>query len=264
MPVFLKTEDEIALMRRAGDLVGQTLGELSHHIRPGVTTRQLDTIAETFIRDHGATPSFKHYPNPKGAPFPASICTSVNDTIVHGIPSDDDVLHEGDIISIDCGACLDGFHGDSCYTFAVGEVSDATHQLLTTTLQALHKGISVAVAGGHLSDIGHAIQHCCEPKGYSIVRELTGHGIGRQMHEAPLVPNYGAQGQGIMLKEGMCIAIDPMIVEGQRYISILPDYWTVRTRDGRRAAHYEHTIAIRRGQPEVLTTFDYIAPTQQC
>lgn len=258
MSVFLKTEDEIALMRQAGRLVGQMLGELAKYIRPGVTTKQLDTIAETFLRDHGAVPSFKNYPHPKGTPFPASICTSVNATVVHGIPSDDEMLSEGDIISIDCGAQLNGFHGDSCYTFAVGEVTTEVQQLLHTTRQALDEGISVAVAGRHLGDIGHAVQQCCEPKGYAVVRELTGHGIGRNLHEDPQVTNYGKEGAGILLKDGMCLAIEPMIAQGNRHIHVLPDGWTIRTRDGRLAAHYEHTIVVRKGKAELLTTFDYI------
>ncbi len=258
MAVYLKTEDEINLMRQAGDLVGRTLAEVARHIRPGVTTKQLDTIAETYLRDHGAIPSFKHYPNSKGAPFPASICTSINDTIVHGIPSQSAVLHEGDIISVDCGAEFNGFHGDSCYTFAVGQVSDDIRRLMLTTRQALDEGILAATAGAYLGDIGHAIQQHCEAQGYGVVRELTGHGVGRQLHEEPLVPNYGAPGRGLMLKEGMCIAIEPMITLGQRYIELLPDYWTIRTRDRQAAAHYEHTLVIREGRADILTTFQYI------
>ena len=258
MTVFLKTEDEIALMRQAADLVGRTLGELARHIRPGVTTKQLDTIAETFIRDHGCTPSFKNFPNPKGAPFPANICTSVNATVVHGIPSDAETLQEGDIISIDCGVQLNGFHGDSCYTFAVGEVKEEVRQLMIDTREALDEGIRAATAGRHLGDIGYAVQQYCESQGYGIVRELAGHGIGRSMHEDPLVFNYGKVGEGILLKESMCLAIEPMVTLGQRHIQVLPDHWTIRTRDGRPAAHYEHTVAVRRGKAERLTTFEYI------
>ena len=193
MKVFLKTEDEIELMRKANQLVSQTLTELAKRIKPGVTTLYLDKVAEEFIRDHGAIPTFKNFPNPYGDPFPASICTSVNDIVVHGIPSEDTVLKDGDIISIDCGTLLDGFNGDSCYTFCVGEVSDEIKQLLSTTKEALYKGIENAVAGRHLGDIGSAVQDHCEKKGYGVVRELTGHGIGREMHEDPHVPTMAGE-----------------------------------------------------------------------
>jgi len=258
MKIFLKTEDEIELMRQANQLVGKTLGELAKHIRPGVTTAQLNTIADTFIRDHGAVPTFKGFPNPYGGPFPASICTSVNDVVVHGVPREDEVLREGDIISIDCGTLLNGFNGDSCYTFCVGEVSDEVKRLLTVTRESLYRGIEQAVAGHHLGDISYAVQSCCEAAGYGIVRELTGHGIGREMHEDPQVPNYGRRGNGILLKAGMCIAIEPMITMGKRDIYLKPDKWSVCTRDGKPAAHFEHTIAIRRGQAEILSSFEEI------
>ena len=258
MKIFLKTEDEIGLMRRANQLVGKTLGELAKHIKPGVTTLQLDKIADEFIRDHGAVPTFKNFPNPYGAPFPASICTSVNDAVVHGVPSDEDVLKNGDIVSIDCGTLLDGFNGDSAYTFCVGEVSDEVKKLLKTTREALYLGIENAVAGRHVGDISCAVQDHCEKEGYGVVRELTGHGIGREMHEDPQVPNYGRRGNGILLKAGMCIAIEPMITMGNRSIYMMPDRWTIRTRDGKPAAHFEHTIAIRQGKAEILSTFEEI------
>jgi methionyl aminopeptidase len=258
MKVFLKTEDEIALMRQANQLVGDTLAELARHIKPGITTLQLDQIADAFIRDHGAVPTFKGFPNPYGGPFPASICTSVNDVVVHGVPDDKTVLKDGDIISIDCGTLLNGFCGDSCYTFCVGEVSDEVKELLRTTKESLYKGIEQAVAGKHLGDISSAVQDHCEVKGYGIVRELTGHGIGRQMHEDPSVPNYGRRGNGIMLKAGMCIAIEPMITMGSREIYMMPDRWTIRTRDGKPAAHFEHTLAVRKGQAEILSSFDEV------
>ena len=187
MKIFLKTEDEIELMRQANRLVGQTLGELAKHIKPGVTTLQLDRIAEEFIRDHGAVPTFKGFPNPYGGPFPASICTSVNDVVVHGVPNSETVLKDGDIISIDCGTLLNGFNGDSCYTFCVGEVAEDVKKLLKTTKEALYLGIENAVAGKHLGDISSAVQEHCEAQGYGVVRELTGHGIGRDMHEDPPV-----------------------------------------------------------------------------
>ena len=258
MKVFLKTEDEIELMRQANLLVGSTLGELAKHIKPGVTTLQLDQIADEFIRDHGAVPTFKGFPNPYGGPFPASICTSVNDVVVHGVPNAQTVLKDGDIISVDCGTLLNGFCGDSCYTFCVGEVADEVKQLLRTTKESLYKGIENAVAGHHLGDISYAVQQHCEAQGYGIVRELTGHGIGHQMHEDPQVPNYGRRGDGIIHKTALFRAIEQMVTQGSRAIYLDADRWTVRTRDGRPAAHFEHTIAIRRGKADILSSFDEV------
>ena len=258
MKIFLKTEDEIELMRQANQLVGKTLGELAKHIKPGVTTLQLDKIADEFIRDHGAIPTFKNFPNPFGGPFPASICTSVNDVVVHGVPDSKTVLKEGDIISIDCGTLLDGFNGDSCYTFCVGEVSPEVRQLLKITKESLYLGIEQATAGKRVGDIGDTVQTYCESHGYGVVRELTGHGIGKDMHEDPQIPNYGRRGNGALLKSGMCIAIEPMITMGNRQIWMMPDKWTIRTRDGKPAAHFEHTIAIRRGKAEILSSFDEV------
>ena len=245
-------------MREANQLVGKTLAEVGRHIKPGVTTRHLDKVADEFIRDHGAIPTFKGFPNPYGEPFPAAICTSVNDVVVHGIPSDDVVLHEGDIISVDCGTLLNGYNGDSAYTFMVGEVDEAVKQLLEVTKQSLYLGIEQAVPGKHVGDIGAAIQAHCEAHGYGIVRELTGHGIGKEMHEAPQIPNYGMRGNGVMLKAGMCIAIEPMVTLGNRNIGMLPDRWGIVTRDHQVAAHFEHTIAVRKGEAEVLSTFEEI------
>ena len=254
MNIYLKTEDEIELMRQANQLVGQVLGELAKHIKPGVTTKQLDKIADTFIRDHGATPTFLGFPNPYGGPFPASICTSVNDVVVHGVPNEETILKDGDIISVDCGTLLNGFNGDFC----VGEVSAEVRRLLKTTKESLYLGIENAVAGKHLGDISSAVQDHCEQQGYGVVRELTGHGIGKEMHEDPQVPNYGRRGNGILLKAGMCIAIEPMITMGNRAIYLMPDRWTIRTRDGKPAAHFEHTLAIRRGKAEILSTFEEV------
>ena len=245
-------------MREANQLVGKTLAEVGRHIKPGVTTRHLDKVADEFIRDHGAIPTFKGFPNPYGEPFPAAICTSVNDVVVHGIPSDDVVLHEGDIISVDCGTLLNGYNGDSAYTFMVGEVDEAVKQLLEVTKQSLYLSIDPAVPGKHVGDIGAAIQAHCEAHGYGIVRELTGHGIGKEMHEAPQIPNYGMRGNGVMLKAGMCIAIEPMVTLGNRNIGMLPDRWSIVTRDHQVAAHFEHTIAVRKGKAEVLSTFEEI------
>lgn len=258
MKIFLKTEDEIELMRKANRLVGKTLGEIAKHIKPGVTTLQLDKVAEEFIRDNGAIPTFKNFPNPFGNPFPASICTSVNDVVVHGIPDDRTVLKEGDVISVDCGTLLDGFNGDSCYTFCVGEVEPEIKQLLKVTKESLYLGIESAVAGKHIGDIGNAVQSHCESFCYGIVRELTGHGIGKDMHEDPSVPNYGNKGNGVLLKSGMCIAIEPMVTMGDRSIYMMPDRWTIRTRDGKPAAHFEHTVVVRRGKAEILSSFEEV------
>lgn len=258
MKIFLKTEDEIDLMRKANRLVGKTLGEIAKHIKPGVTTLQLDKIAEEYIKDNGAVPAFKGCPNPFGNPFPASICTSVNDVVVHGVPDEETILRDGDIISVDCGVLLDGFNGDSCYTFCVGEVKPEVKTLLAVTKRALFLGIENAVAGKHVGDIGNDVQEYCESSGYGVVRELTGHGIGRSMHEEPAVPNYGARGSGVLLKAGMCIAVEPMITMGGRFVYMMPDRWTIRTRDGKPAAHFEHTVAVRRGKAEILSSFEEI------
>ena len=258
MNIFLKTEDEIELMRHANQLVAKTLAEVGRHIKPGVTTLQLDKVAEEFIRDHGAVPTFKGFPNPYGGPFPGSICTSVNDVVVHGIPDATTVLKDGDVISVDCGTLLEGFNGDSCYTFCVGEVSDDVRQLLKTTKESLYLAIEQAQAGKHIGDISSAVQTHCEQQGYGIVRELTGHGIGKEMHEDPPIPNYGRRGNGTMLKAGMCIAIEPMVTMGKKDIYMMPDRWTIRTRDGKPAVHFEHTIAIRKGKAEILSSFEEI------
>lgn len=258
MKIFLKTDDEIELMRRANRLVGLTLAEVAKNIKPGVSTLQLDRVAEEFIRDNGAIPTFKNFPNPYGDPFPASICTSVNECVVHGIPSDKVVLKEGDIVSVDCGTLLDGFCGDSAYTFCVGDVAPEIKKLLEVTKQSLYLGIEEAVHGKHVGDIGYAVQQYCEGHGYGIVRELTGHGIGHEMHEDPQVPNYGRKGNGAMLKSSMCVAIEPMVTMGDRQIWLLPDKWSIVTRDGKPAAHFEHTVAVCKGRAEILSSFEEI------
>ena len=256
--IFLKTEDEIELMRAANMLVAATLAEVGKAIRPGVTTAQLDRLAEEFIRDHGAEPTFKGFPNPYGGPFPGSVCTSVNDVVVHGVPSEEIVLRDGDIISVDCGTLLNGYNGDSCYTFSVGEVSPEVQLLLKTTKESLYRGIEAAVAGHRIGDIGYAVQSHCESQGYGVVREFVGHGIGKAMHEDPQVPNFGRRGQGKQLKNGLCIAIEPMITMGSHEIYMMPDRWTIRTRDGRPAAHFEHTIAIHHGKADILSSFEEV------
>lgn len=255
--IFLKTEDEIDLLRAANQLVSKTHVELAKHIKPGVTTAQLDRIADEFIRDHGATPTFKGFPNPFGSPFPATLCTSVNDQVVHGIPNDIP-LEDGDIVSIDCGTLLNGFNGDSCYTFCVGNVSDEVKQLLKVTKESLYLGIQAALAGKRIGDISHAIQKHCESHGYGVVREFVGHGIGAEMHEDPSVPNYGRAGNGPLIKNGLCLAIEPMITLGAPKIGMLPDRWTIKTLDGSFAAHFEHTIAVHNGKAEILSSFDEI------
>lgn len=255
--IFLKTDEEIELLRQANLLVGKTLAELAKIIQPGVTTRQLDKVADTFIRDHGAEPTFLGFPNPYGGPFPASICTSVNDQVVHGIPNDNP-LEEGDIVSVDCGTLLNRFNGDSCYTFCVGEVSPEVMQLLKTTKESLYKGIEQAAPGRRLGDIGFAVQTHCEDKGYGVVREFVGHGIGREMHEDPQVPNYGRRGNGPQIKNGLCIAIEPMITLGSREIYMEQDRWGIKTRDHSVAAHYEHTIAVRKNGADILSSFEFI------
>ena len=256
--IFLKTEEEIALMRAANQLVGRTLGEVAKLIRPGVTTNELTRVAEEFIRDNGAVPTFKGYPNQDGCPFPAALCTSVNEMVVHGIPNDEP-LKEGDIVSVDCGTLLNGYNGDSAYTFCVGEVALEVRNLLKTTKESLYLGIEQAVAGKRLGDIGYAVQTHCESHGYGVVREFVGHGIGREMHEDPYVPNYGKRGYGTQLKKGMCLAIEPMITLGTRQIQMDGDGWGVRTRDHKAAAHFEHTVAVYQGKAEILSSFDYIA-----
>lgn len=255
--IFLKTEDEIELLRQSNQLVGLTLAEVAKYIRPGVTTLELDQIAEQFIRDHGAIPTFKGYPNHNGQPFPGTLCTSVNDVVVHGIPNKE-ILKDGDIVSVDCGVLLNGFCGDSAYTFAIGEVGEEVLKLLTATKEALYLGIEQAVQGKRLGDIGNAIQSHCEGQSYGVVREFVGHGIGRNMHEDPQVPNYGRRGTGTQLKRGLCIAIEPMITLGSRQVVMDRDGWTVRTTDRKPAAHFEHTVAVNSGKADILSTFDFI------
>lgn len=252
--IYLKTEDEIELLRQANLLVGKTLAEIARIIKPGVTTRQIDTLAETYIRDNGAIPTFKGFPNNDGVPFPAAVCTSVNEQVVHGIPTDEP-LKDGDIVSVDCGTLLNGYNGDSCYTFCVGEVSNEVKQLLKTTKESLYRGIEAAIVGRRIGDIGYAVQQHCEAQSYGVVRELCGHGIGRKMHEDPMVPNYGKRGNGPLIKNGLCIAIEPMITMGSREIGILSDGWTIVTQDGKPAAHFEHTIAIHNGKADILSSF---------
>ena len=250
--IYLKTPEEIALLRASNQLVGKTLAEVAKHIRVGVTTLELDKIAEDFIRSNGALPGFLGYGG-----FPNTLCVSVNDQVVHGIPSNY-ALKEGDIVSVDCGVLQNGYYGDSAYTFCVGKVDEKVKKLLKITKESLSLGIDSAQHGNRIGDIGYAIQKHCQAAGFSVVRKLVGHGVGKNLHEDPEVPNFGKRGQGVLLKEGMVIAIEPMINMGNRDVVQEKDGWTIRTIDRKPSAHFEHTIAIRKGKAEILSTFDYI------
>ena len=235
-------------MRRAGRLVAETLDKLRTAVKPGMTTGDLDKIAYEHITKHGGVPSFKGYHG-----FPASICTSVNDEVVHGIPSKRRVVAEGDIISIDCGAIIDGWHGDAAVTVPVGHTDPEMERLLRITEESLHKGIELAVPGKRLGDVSAAIQRYAEANGYSVVREYVGHGIGRDMHEDPQIPNWGTPGRGVLLKQGMALALEPMVNAGKADVRVLKDDWTVVTKDGKWSAHFEHTVALTENGPEILT-----------
>ncbi len=250
--VHYKTTEEIEYIRQSSLLVAKTLAEVAKEIRPGITTRMLDSIAETFIRDHGAIPGFKGYQG-----FPATLCMSPNEVVVHGFPGDNE-LKEGDILSVDCGVLMNGYYGDSAYTFAIGEISDLVKRLLKTTYQCLLIGIDHAVEGYTLGDLSYSIQKHAEDHGYTVVRELVGHGLGRGLHEEPEVPNFGKKGNGMTLKEGLVIAIEPMINLGQRFVVQGKDGWTIRTADRKPSAHFEHTVAVGKGKADVLSTFDYV------
>ncbi len=250
--IYLKTPEEIQKVGHACDLVSRTMGEVARWIAPGVTTRKLDTIAREFILDNGGKPACLGYEG-----FPGTLCIEINETIVHGFPSAY-ALREGDIIGVDTVVELNGYMGDMAYTFAVGEVDPKVMDLCRTTRQSLYVGIEAAKVGKRVGDIANAVQTYCESRGYSVVREMCGHGIGRDMHEAPEVPNYGRRGTGAPLRNGMCICIEPMINLGSRNIVIEQDGWTCRTRDRKPSAHYEHTIALVDNQTQILTTFDYI------
>ena len=247
-----KTEEEIELLRENALIVSKTLAEVGKMVAPGVTTNALNKVAEDFIRDHGAIPSFLGFEG-----FPAALCMSVNDVVVHGFPSDY-VLKEGDIVSVDCGTLYKGYNGDSAYTFPVGEVDAETRKLLDVTKASLYKGIEAAVAGNRVGDIGYAVQSYAESFGFSVVRELEGHGLGREMHEQPGVPNYGHKGKGTKLVDGLVICIEPMINAGGRGVYLARNGWAVHTADHRKSAHYELTVVVRKGKAEQLSTFDFI------
>lgn len=252
MVIPIKTEEEIELIRKSSLLVGKTLALVARHIAPGVQTIKLDRMAEEFIRDNGAVPGFKGYNG-----FPYTLCISVNEQVVHGFPGNDH-LEDGDIVSIDCGVLMNGFYGDSAFTFGVGNVAEDVQLLMQRTRESLYKGIEKAVAGNRIGDIGHAIQEYVEGFGYSVVRDLVGHGLGKELHEKPEVPNYGRRGHGPKLKEGMVLAIEPMINLGTRAVVQEMDGWTIRTADRKPSAHFEHDVVVRSGEAEILSTFDYI------
>ena len=250
--IYYKTEEEIELVRKSSLLVAKTHAEIAGLIKPGITTLALDKIAEEFIRDNGGVPAFKGYGG-----FPNTLCMSPNDQVVHGIP-DDRCLENSEILSVDCGVVMNGYYGDSAFTYEVGEVDAETKQLLKVTKESLYKGIEQAVAGNRIGDIGYAVQSHAESFGYGVVRELVGHGLGRNLHESPEVPNYGRRGRGVMLKEGLVIAIEPMINLGTKRILQHNDGWTITTIDNKPSAHFEHTIVVRKGKAEILSSFEEI------
>lgn len=250
--IHYKTREEIELMRESAQIVSRTLGVVAKALKPGVTPLELDKLAEEYIRDQGAEPGFLGMYD-----FPNTLCMSRNEVVVHGYP-DDKPLVEGDIISVDCGAYKNGFYGDHAFTFQVGEVDPAVKRLLEVTLESLYLGIDQIRAGNRLEDIGHAVQQHAEAHGYGVVRDLVGHGIGRDMHEDPQLPNYGRRGRGKKLKEGLVLAIEPMINMGTHRVAYLPDNWTIVSGDRKHSAHFEHDVAIVDGKPDVLSTFDYV------
>ena len=250
--IRLKTDEEVELIRESSLLVGRTLAEVAALIKPGVTTLQLDAIAEEFIRDNGAEPGFKGYGG-----FPNTLCASLNEAVVHGIPNDQP-LNDGDIVSVDCGVFKNDFHGDSAYTFEVGDVKPEIKKLLQVTKECLDKALEVSVSGNRIGDIGYAVQQHAESNSYGVVRDLVGHGLGRSLHEKPEVPNYGKRGRGYKMKEGLVLAIEPMINMGVKDVVQLKDGWTIVTKDGKPSAHFEHDVAVMKGKVEVLSTFEFI------
>jgi methionyl aminopeptidase len=250
--VVIKTPDEINAIRKSSLLVGKTLAEIAKIVEPGVTTLQLDKVAESFIRDHGAYPGFLGYHD-----FPNSICASVNQAVVHGIPNEQP-LKEGDIVSVDIGVLWEGFWGDSAFTFAVGQISENLQKLLDATRMCLELAIEQAAVGKRIGDIGFAVQNYAESNGYGVVRELVGHGVGIELHEAPEVPNYGRRGHGLVMTEGLVLAIEPMINLGTKNVRQLKDGWTIETQDGKPSAHFEHTVAVGKGGAEKLSSFEEI------
>ncbi|MFZ2339409.1 MAG: type I methionyl aminopeptidase [Bacteroidales bacterium] len=250
--LYLKNDEEIGLLRESNLLVSRTLAEVASFIKPGVTTLYLDKIAEEYIRDNGGIPGFKGYGG-----FPATLCTSVNEEVVHGIPSSY-ILREGDIVSVDCGVILSGWYGDSAFTFAVGEIDESVRRLMAFTRESLEEGVKEAIAGNRIGDVSWAVQNKAEKGGYSVVRELVGHGIGKRLHELPEVPNYGRKGTGPKMEKGLVICIEPMINLGRKETIQMRDGWTIKTIDGKPSAHYEYAVAVNKGRAEVLTTFKFV------
>jgi methionyl aminopeptidase len=250
--LYLKTDEEVGLLKESNMLVSRTLAVIASEIRPGITTLYLDKLAETFIRDNGAVPGFKGYGG-----FPNTLCTSVNDEVVHGIPSDY-VLKDGDILSVDCGVIREGWYGDSAYTFAVGEIKEEIRRLLDYTRASLEEGVKAAIAGNRIGDISNAVQTMAESGGYSVVRELVGHGLGRKLHESPEVANWGKKGTGPKMEKGLVICIEPMINAGKKETIQMRDGWTIKTADGSPSAHFEYAVAVDKGKADVLTTFELI------
>ncbi len=252
--IYYKTDEEIELIRQSCLLVCKTLAHVGSILRPGISGETIDKAAEEFILDHNAAPAFKGY---RG--FPASLCVSVNDVVVHGIPNSKQIFGERDVVSIDCGVYMNGYFGDAAYTFAIGDVEEDVMDLLRVTNASLYKGIQQAVPGNRVGDIGFAIQYFVEKlHGYGVVRELVGHGVGRELHESPEVPNYGQRGRGVKLKEGLVIAIEPMVNMGKKDVRTSKDGWTVHAKDGKPSAHYEHTIAVRKGKADILSDHSFI------
>ncbi|GAB2974279.1 type I methionyl aminopeptidase [Mucilaginibacter puniceus] len=250
--IHYKSAEEIELIRQSSMLVAKTHGEIAKVIGPGVKTIELDKLAETFIRDNGGIPAFLNYGG-----FPYSLCISLNNQVVHGFPGDY-ALKDGDLVSVDCGAILNGYYGDSAFTFAIGEVDEQTQKLMRVTRECLDLGIAKAVVGNRVGDIGYAVQEHAEKNGFGVVKELVGHGVGLKLHEKPEVPNYGKRGSGIKLEEGMVIAIEPMINAGRAGVKFWDDGWTVSTSDGKPSAHYEHTVAVGKGKADILSSFEYV------
>ncbi len=255
--ITLRNDEEIEIIRGNGQVLGKAHAEVAKLIRPGITTKELDTVAQTFIKDNGGIPSFLGVDNGTATRFPGALCISVNEIVVHGFPSAYE-LKEGDIISVDCGVFRNGYHADSAYTYPVGEIALGIRKLLMRTKESLYVGTAKAIDGNRIGDIGYAIQSYTEHFGYTVVRELVGHGVGQSLHEEPQVPNYGKRGQGAKLKEGMVLAIEPMINYGKKGVVQERDGWTIRTTDRKPSAHFEHTVAVRKGKVDILTTFEYI------
>lgn len=257
--ISIRTPEEIELLRQSSNLLSAVFGVVSENMQPGVPTLKLDRVAYEYIKDHGGTPAFLNYkPRSSKTAYPFTLCISINDAVVHGMPNESLVVREGDIVSVDCGVELNGYFADSAYTFVVGEVKPEIQKLVDTTYECLMLGISKAIHGNRIGDIGHAVQYHAEKQNYGVVRDLVGHGIGTSLHEPPEIPNYGSRGKGLMLMEGMVIAIEPMINMGTKKLKLHNDGWTLTTRDGLPSAHFEHTVLVKKDKAEILTSFEFI------